>query len=214
MKKLILFLFTLIFLVNCSHMPSGQYVQLRKGDSLKSLAKEFKVPQWKLKVNNEGKYFKEGEWVFVPQSMGLIGQANPSRGISSSQKGEFIWPVPSSKKISSKFGKRWGRQHEGVDIPARVGAKIVAVAGGKVIYSGSGLGGYGNLTVISHGEGIFSVYAHAKRNFTKRGRPVHQGQVIAEVGMTGRTTGPHLHFELRYEGKALNPLQLLAKIPQ
>ncbi len=194
-------------------MPSGQYIQVRKGDSLNSLAKEFKVPKWKLKVHNEGKSFHEGQWVFVPQSVGLIGQGKASRGISNSAKGEFIWPVPSSKKLSSKFGKRWGRKHEGIDIPARVGANIVAVAGGKVVYSGSRLGGYGNLTVISHGDGIFSVYAHAKRNFTKRGQMVHQGQVIAEVGMTGRTTGPHLHFELRYEGKALNPLQLLAKMP-
>ena len=79
-----------------------------------------------------------------------------------------------------------------------------------VIYSGNDLGGYGNLTVISHKGGLFSIYAHARKNYTKKGDKVFRGQVIAEVGETGRTTGPHLHFEVRYDSKALDPLKFLA----
>lgn len=210
MKSIVYSLVFLLF-VGCAHVPSGKYVQLQKGDSVKSLANQYRVPQWKLKINNEDKRWQVGEWIFIPLQKGIIGQGQRAGRSVSSRPGEFIWPVPSSKRVSSKFGKRWGRKHQGLDIAARVGAKIVSVASGTVVYSGNGLGGYGNLTVISHGEGIFSVYAHAKRNFTRKGERVHQGQVIAEVGMTGRTTGPHLHFELRHEGRALNPLNLLAK---
>src|SRR5690606_9771758 len=124
--------------------------------------------------------------------------------------GEFAWPVPSSKRISSGYGKRWGRHHEGIDIPGRVGTSIVAAADGKVIYSGSGLGGYGNITVILHDNGYHTVYAHAKRNLTVAGQRVYKGQVIAQLGKSGRSTGPHLHFEIRKNSRPLNPTQVLA----
>lgn len=211
--KLILLTFLFLFLNGCAHMNSGQYIQLRKGESLKKISNEFKIPVWRIKLANEGKKFKAGEWIFVPMDKGVWGNKR-FREVASADyisNGNYTWPVPARKKISSGYGKRWGRKHEGIDIPAPVGSHILAVAGGIVVYAGNDLGGYGNLTVISHGGGIFSVYAHAKVLFTKKGQRVHQGQVIAQVGMTGRTSGPHLHFELRHNSRPLNPAEMLTQ---
>ncbi|MBK26321.1 MAG: hypothetical protein CME70_20140 [Halobacteriovorax sp.] len=205
--------FTMLFISSCAHLNSGQYIQVRKGESLKSLSNEFKIPAWRIQAANEGKKFKAGEWVFIPMDKGIWGRTRYRQVASSDYigNGDFLWPVPARKKISSGYGHRWGRKHEGIDIPAPVGSHILSVADGIVVYSGNDLGGYGNLTVISHGGGIFSVYAHAKVLFTKKGDRVHQGQVIAQVGMTGRTSGPHLHFELRHNSRPLDPSKMLTQ---
>jgi murein DD-endopeptidase MepM/ murein hydrolase activator NlpD len=119
--------------------------------------------------------------------------------------------VPSHKSISSNFGARWGRHHDGIDIPARKGTHIVSVSDGVVVYAGSGLGGYGNLTVISHRNGLFSVYAHSDKLYTTKGQKVHKGQVIATVGSTGRSTGNHLHFEIRKNSNPVDPKKVFAR---
>ena len=210
MKKNLFLLISALFLGACASIESGHYIQLKKGESLKSVAKEFKVPLWKLKSHNKGRRVASGSWVFVPLKRGLLAGTSNVESKYYFQHGKLAWPVPSSNRLTSKFGKRWGRAHEGIDIAARPGTAIIAVESGVVIYSGNDLGGYGNLTVISHAGGLFSIYAHAKRNHTKKGDKVHRGQVIAEVGTTGRTTGPHLHFEVRYDSKAIDPLKFLA----
>ncbi len=196
--------------MSCSSMKSGKYVQVQQGDSLSSLSKQYQVPEWKLEVANKGRKIASGEWIFVPLSRGLLSGTSNITADYLTYNGEFAWPVPASKRVTSKFGKRWGKKHEGIDIAARVGTSIVAVDDGVVIYAGDDLSGYGNLTVISHAGGLFSIYAHAKKNFTRKGQNVYKGQVIAQVGMTGRTTGPHLHFEVRHDSKALNPLDFMA----
>lgn len=211
MKKLGYLLIPFMILISaCSTLESGHYVQLKKGENLKTLAKEFKVPEWKIKAHNAGRKIASGSWVFVPLDRGLLAGTKEVESHYYFQHGKLAWPVPSSKKLTSKFGKRWGRSHEGIDIAARRGTAIVAAESGVVIYSGNDLGGYGNLTIISHEGGLFSIYAHAKRNYTRKGDRVHRGQVIAEVGTTGKSTGPHLHFEVRYDSKALDPLNFLA----
>lgn len=202
----------LISICSCSHMMnSGHYIQLKKGDSYSKLSKELKVPEWKLKSANGSKGLRAGEWVLIPLKRGFVGSNesyyNTSAYLSS---GEFLWPVPAAKKISSSFGHRWGKSHEGIDIAARRGTHIVAANDGVVVYSGNRMGGYGNITVIAHKGGFFTIYAHAKKNFTKKGQKVHRGQVIAQVGSTGRSTGPHLHFEIRHNSKALNPSRFIA----
>lgn len=205
---------TLIFLVigvSCSHIKSGHYVQLKKGQKLEDLAKELKVDADLLKTANHGRSIASDGWVFIPLKRGVLGQ---SRSVSPSQyfdNGILMWPVPSESRVSSRFGRRWGRQHEGIDIPGRRGAHIVASQSGTVVYSGKGITGYGNITVISHPNHLFTVYAHARKNYTKKGQYVHQGQVIAELGNTGRSTAPHLHFEVRKNSKALDPLKYLSQ---
>ena len=206
----------LFFSASCAHLKSGKYVVLTKNYTTKELSKLFNVGEWKLKEMNKGKNFTKGEKIFLPFSFGVLGRNLNSRSVASVNIRElvtskrFLWPVPSSKKISSHFGHRWGRKHEGMDIPARKGARIVAVDSGVVVYSGRELGGYGNITVIAHKDGFFSVYAHASKNYTRKGQKVSRGQVIAEVGSTGRSTGNHLHFEIRRDSKAFNPYEFYA----
>lgn len=208
-----LLLITLLFTFACASVKSGHYVMVKPTDTIESLAKEFNVPREKIEAVNSGKKIKSGEWVFIPLKRGILEQEIETRPFDPNhllQSGEFLWPVPSSNRLSSNFGARWGRKHEGVDIPARVGSHIVAAAEGVVVYSGNEIGGYGNITVIAHRNGFFTVYAHAKENFTRQGQRVYRGQVIAQVGMTGRTYGPHLHFEVRKNGQAIDPTDFLA----
>lgn len=115
---------------------------------------------------------------------------------------------PVSGTITSRFGQRWGRSHTGLDIGASTGTKIKAVAGGTVTKSGYS-GNYGNVIVISHGNGVETYYAHCSALYAKVGKKVSQGEVIAAVGSTGRSTGPHLHLEIRVNGVAQNPLNYL-----
>jgi murein DD-endopeptidase MepM/ murein hydrolase activator NlpD len=118
----------------------------------------------------------------------------------------FIWPV--SAPITSPFGPRWGRMHEGIDLGAGYGTPIAAAAAGTVIYAGWE-GGYGNLVVIDHGGGLATAYGHQSRIAVSVGQQVAQGQTIGYVGSTGHSTGPHLHFEVRVNGQPVDPLGYL-----
>ena len=118
----------------------------------------------------------------------------------------FIWPV--SGTVTSPFGWRWGRMHEGIDIAVPYGTAIHAAASGTVIMCGW-LGGYGNLVVIDHGGGISTAYGHQSSIAVACGQQVSQGQTIGYVGSTGHSTGPHVHFEVRVNGGAVDPLGYL-----
>ena len=136
--------------------------------------------------------------------------ASPTPSYSSSGDGTvsasgFIWPV--SGPVVSGFGMRWGRMHEGIDIAAGYGSPIRAAASGQVIYAGW-MGGYGNLIIIDHGNGIATAYAH-QSSFAVGGGVVSQGQTIGYIGCTGHCYGPHLHFEVRVNGAAVDPLGYL-----
>jgi murein DD-endopeptidase MepM/ murein hydrolase activator NlpD len=117
----------------------------------------------------------------------------------------FVWPV--SGPVVSPFGWRWGRMHEGVDIAAGYGTPVVAAASGAVISAGW-MGGYGNLVVVDHGGGIATAYAHLS-SFAVGGGAVSQGQTLGYIGCTGHCYGPHLHFEVRVNGAAVDPLGYL-----
>jgi murein DD-endopeptidase MepM/ murein hydrolase activator NlpD len=118
----------------------------------------------------------------------------------------FIWPV--SGPVTSPFGWRWGRMHEGIDIAVPSGTPVHASASGRVIYAGW-LGGYGNLVVIDHGGGIATAYGHNTSIVVGTGSSVSQGQVVAYSGSTGHSTGPHVHFEVRVNGSAVDPMGYL-----
>ena len=133
-------------------------------------------------------------------------QAHSTPADSTPSAAGLIWPVQAP--ITSPFGWRWGRMHEGIDLGAAFGTPIVAAAPGTVIYAGW-LGGYGNLTVIDHGGGLATAYGHQSRIDVAVGQQVAQGQVIGAVGSTGHSTGPHLHFEVRVNGQAVDPLGYL-----
>ena len=121
---------------------------------------------------------------------------------------------PAPGRIASPFGYRRdpfgrGREfHSGIDIANSSGVKIKAAGGGIVTYAGYN-GGYGNFIIIKHGYGYESLYAHNRRLLVKRGDQVSKGDIIAEMGSTGRSTGPHLHFEVHFRGRAINPYNVL-----
>lgn len=117
---------------------------------------------------------------------------------------------PVSGVVTSRFGTRWGSSHKGIDIGAPQGTTIYAAASGTVTVSQYGYsGGYGNYVMISHGNGVSTLYGHCTSLLVSVGQYVSQGQAIATVGSTGRSTGNHLHFEIRVNGVAQNPQNYL-----
>lgn len=122
--------------------------------------------------------------------------------------GAMAWPAPGP--VTSPFGQRWGRLHSGIDIGVPVGSPVVAADNGVVILAKTGYnGGYGNYIVVSHGGGISTLYAHNSSLTVGVGARVSRGQVIARSGNTGRSTGPHLHFEVRVNGRPVDPMPYL-----
>ena len=127
--------------------------------------------------------------VVVPSGSGVLG-----------------WPV--SGPVTSGFGLRWGRMHEGIDIAVAEGTPVRAAGAGTVIYAGW-MGGYGNLVVVDHGNGLSTAYAHNSSLGVGVGQSVTAGQVVSYSGNTGNSTGPHVHFEVRVNGSAVDPLGYL-----
>lgn len=140
------------------------------------------------------------------QIQATSSSSSPAAPAAAPSAAGFIWPV--SGPITSGYGQRWGRLHAGVDIAAGFGTTIRAAASGTVTYSGW-LGGYGNLVVVDHGGGISTAYAHQQRIYASVGQAVSQGEALGEVGSTGNSSGPHLHFEVRVNGNAVDPLGYL-----
>jgi len=121
--------------------------------------------------------------------------------------GEFAMPV--SGRLSSPYGQRWGRTHAGIDIAATTGTPIFAADNGIVIESEYQSNGYGNIIKVDHQNGYVTYYAHCSELYANVGDIVKKGDKIAAVGSTGRSTGPHLHFEIRKDGNHKNPLDFV-----
>jgi murein DD-endopeptidase MepM/ murein hydrolase activator NlpD len=118
----------------------------------------------------------------------------------------FDWPL--TGHVTSRFGMRDGRMHEGIDIAAAVGTPVHAALGGVVLLA-SELSVYGNLVVVGHGRSLATVYAHLETVEIAQDEAVAPRQRLGSVGLTGRSFGPHLHFEARFEGTAVDPLVYL-----
>jgi len=128
---------------------------------------------------------------------------SPTGSVSASG---FVWPVHGI--LTSGYGWRWGRMHEGIDLAVPSGTPVVASAAGTVIVAGW-MGGYGNLVVVDHGGSISTAYGHNSTVTVGVGQHVMQGQLIAYSGNTGHSTGPHVHFEVRVGGAAVDPMGYL-----
>jgi len=132
--------------------------------------------------------------------------SSPSPVRSQVSTSGYIWPAHGV--LTSSFGWRWGRLHEGIDIAVGNGTSVVAAASGTVIVAGW-MGGYGNLVVVDHGNGVSTAYGHNTGVAVSVGQAVAQGQLIAYSGNTGNSTGPHIHFEIRINGAPTDPLGYL-----
>lgn len=126
------------------------------------------------------------------------------------RKGTGVFSRPVTRgPVTSEFGWRWGRRHNGIDIGIPIGTDVHAADGGVVIFAGT-QSGYGKVVKIDHGANLISIYAHNSKLYVKKGDKVFKGQTISASGNTGVSTGPHLHFEIRKNGTPVNPRNYLS----
>jgi murein DD-endopeptidase MepM/ murein hydrolase activator NlpD len=196
----------------------GIYHVVRAGENLFRIGKAYDVPHAELARLNgivDPDQIRVGQRLFIPGAtrrlpVEIITPAKATLERLSrapkAAKTTFVWPV--AGEITSKFGPRGEVFHDGIDIAAPDGAPIRAIEQGEVIYSDQ-LRGYGNILIIRHPDGFASVYAHNKVNLVRDGQKVEQGEIVGEVGQSGRVSGPHLHFEIRKDNVAEDPLYYL-----
>ncbi len=190
------------------------------GDTLFRIGKAYGLTYQELaRVNGikDPGQIRVGQRIFIPGATRALPvetitpmESLPAAPTSPEPRSEtFLWPVNGT--INSGFGPRGLSFHDGVDIGAPEGTPIVAIEAGEVIYSDK-LRGYGNMVIVRHSGGIVSVYAHNEANLVQQGQLVARGEVVAKVGSTGRVTGPHLHFEIRHNNIAEDPLRYLPQL--
>jgi len=205
---------------------TGVLHEVEKGEDLSTIAKKYKVKTEEIVAENnlgDSSTLKIGMKLIIPDGYMapekrpvVVAEApddepviddepEPSTEPTATPKpgkqlAGYLWPT-STKRLSQYFG--WS--HTGIDIPNRNLPPITAAKNGKVAYSGW-LGGYGNLVILDHGNNVKTYYAHMSKIYVKSGQAVTQGQTLGKMGSTGRSTGPHLHFEVRVNGRPTNPL--------
>ncbi|HPA25679.1 MAG TPA: M23 family metallopeptidase [bacterium] len=191
---------------------SGVLHQVKKGDTLSALVKKYGVEVNKILASNQiisEEQISIGQNLIIPG--GEIKKSTPASTNSlasnlrsksnESKAGGYIWPT-SARYITQYFGWR----HNGLDIAGPLGTPIYAAKPGKVITAGWNSGGYGNYIILQHTDGTKTLYGHMTKLYVKAGNQVEQGETIGAMGSTGRSTGPHLHFEIIINGKRVNPL--------
>ncbi len=204
----------------------GVYYQWKEGDTLQSIAANFKanvndILNWPGNdIDLTNPTIKAGTYVMVPGGQrALVDWIRPqvARGPSGTAglngatcsgpigSGNFIWPTQNHYLSGYNFSST----HLGIDIAAGLGAPIVAADAGVVVVAGWNTSGYGNVVMIDHGNGFLTVYAHLSQINVVLCQGVARGQLIGLAGATGNATGPHLHFEIRYNGGYLNPWSYL-----
>lgn len=193
----------------------GVYHKVKKGDTVVSIAKKYKVQPadivnyaWnKLEDENQplqiGSYLivPGGEKPYIPRTVSIYNGPIPKSARKGT--GTFVWPV------SGKITQSYWAHHRAIDIGSWAGSPVVASDSGYVIYAGWDKSGYGNLIILDHGNGYRTYYAHLSKILVRQGESVGQGQRIGSVGSTGRSTGPHLHFEIRWHNVQRNPFGFL-----
>lgn len=209
-----------------SYNSAGQgiYHTVKKGQNLFRIAQAYRVNVKLLKRVNalrDPDKIKVGRRLWIPHARRVLHVSasrtsarnkggKTKRLVKKSVKGYLRWPIKGT--LTSRFGFRKGRHHDGIDIAARKGENIVGAAGGTVVFSGWGPTGYGLMVIVKHPKHhLMTVYAHNSKNYVKVNMNVQRGQKIASIGSTGRSTGPHLHFEVRNDAHPVNPLHYLPR---
>jgi murein DD-endopeptidase MepM/ murein hydrolase activator NlpD len=193
---------------------------VRKGETIYRIARAYGVePRDLMEVNDitDPRQLKPGMEVFVPGAPrplevpplapGAAPEPEPAPLPSvPPREATMRWPLRGV--LYSRFGVRQGQRHDGIDIAAPEGTAVTAAAAGTVVYTGR-QAGYGAIVILRHGDGLVTLYAHNSAVLVKEGEQVEAGRPIAKVGQSGRTTGPHLHFEVREGTRPRNPLFFL-----
>jgi murein DD-endopeptidase MepM/ murein hydrolase activator NlpD len=195
----------------------GIFHLVGRGENLFRIGKAYGVDYRELARENDiadPAKIEVGQRVFIPGAtrrlpveiiapVSVVESPPPPQEVPAGDSG-FRWPMRGGT-LSSPFGPRGGSFHDGIDIAAPEGTPVYAARDGRVIYSDQ-IPGYGNIVILEHPNGLSTVYAHNSRNEVSQGDFVQQGDAVARVGSTGRTTGPNLHFEIRSHNIAHNPL--------
>ncbi|MCX7780293.1 MAG: peptidoglycan DD-metalloendopeptidase family protein [Negativicutes bacterium] len=182
----------------------GVLHKVAAGDTLESVSLVYGVTAEAIAAAN-GKaddFLAVGEMLFIPGGKPHRPAGMPSR----SGAARFYWPARG--EMSSGFGYRWGKLHAGIDLAAETGEPVSAARSGVVAYAGW-WGGYGYTVILDHGQQYLSLYGHLDDYTVSPGEYVRAGERIGHVGNTGYSTGPHLHFEIHFQGVPVNPLNLL-----
>ncbi|MDD5449274.1 MAG: M23 family metallopeptidase [Candidatus Omnitrophica bacterium] len=190
-------------------MTGGVYHEVQKGDTLWRIAKTYDIDlSYIIKMNNisDATKISPGDRLFIPGAKEPLKVTTDK--ISLFEKDYFIWPLQGD--IISFFGENaYGAKNKGIDIRARRGTKVFAAKKGEVVYAGERFSGQGNIIVIDHHDGFFTVYSRNSENLVKTGEIVDHNKAIALAGSTGRGETAYLHFEIRKYGKPQNPLYYL-----
>ena len=200
----------LLLFTACPPTRSGIYHIVKKGETLYSISRTYDVDIQVIAEYNDiynPDLIYEDQELFIPGVSKIedvdVPDTNGRAGDIIISSGMFIWPTDGL--VYSLFGIRWGRMHKGLDIDNKTGTPIHASMDGRVIFAGW-KGGYGNVVIIEHADNYETRYAHMSKIKVKVGYVVRQGDVIGLMGSTGNSTGPHVHFEIRKDGEARNPL--------
>ncbi|HSY39078.1 MAG TPA: M23 family metallopeptidase [Polyangia bacterium] len=194
--------------------PAGSWYVVSRGETLADIAKRAGVPAEDiLELNGfeSAALVKPGTLLFV-----MTGAA-PEEATAGAAAVTALGPAPALRwplttirvLVGSPFGARWGKPHEGIDLPAPVGTPVFAAADGRVVYAGAAIRGYGNLIVLKHAGELLTAYAHNSVLLVSQGQSVRAGDRIALVGQSGHATGPHLHFEVRSGQIPRDPMNYL-----
>ena len=188
---------------------------VKRGETVYRIAKAYGIsPRELMELNDlrDPRLLEVGMELFIPgatsprevPALPPAGPAEPEEEAEARPRtAPFRWPVRGV--LYSRYGVRQGQRHDGIDIAAPEGTSIGAAAAGLVIYAGEQTG-YGWIVILKHASGLLTLYAHASAVLVKQGEHVEAGQSVARVGKSGRTTGPHLHFEVREGTRPRNPL--------
>lgn len=182
----------------------GIMYRVSPGESLESIARKFDLKAETIMKDNN---LKDPSSLKIDQNLILRG-AKPEFSYQDRLDQKFMYPIKT--RITSYYGPRWGRMHEGLDFAAPMGSPIRAVSSGRVVYSGWATG-YGYVVIIQHQRGLRTLYAHNSKLLVSEGESVGKGEVVARSGNTGNSTGPHLHFEVQVNGRPENPLDYINK---
>lgn len=191
-----------------SQLESQKQTEAQKQNSLQ--ANRGEVASLRAEVASDNKELEKQIDDLNAEADRLIEEIKKLQGDQAYTGGQFCWPSASSKRVTSEFGTRIHpilkvkKLHTGIDIGAASGTKVLAANNGTVIKAGWN-NSYGNVVMIDHGGGIVTLYAHNSKLAVTTGDVVSKGQVIAYVGSTGNSTGPHIHFEVRVNGQYQNP---------
>ncbi len=184
----------------------GLVYRVRSGDTLWDISQAYGVSAEEVSKANdlEVGILSIGQTLILPGARAAVLPTARVASVPSQSVDGFTWPL--NGQVTSGFGMRWGRMHEGVDIASPYGTHVVAAREGEVVFAGWNGGGYGNAVLLDHSQGITSLYAHLSKITVAKGERVLQGQVLGGVGSTGFAFGPHLHFEIRIDGVPQDPL--------